>query len=357
VAIAKSKAPLVSGFELVINGKAMPATIHPYVAQINVHVDQNLPSMLSFVMAGVPSQKSETVWVDDTALFAVGNEVEVKLGYGGVAATLLTAEVTGLDAEFTSAGSPTLSVRGYDRRHRLQRASRTRTFVQQKDSEIASYIAREAGLNDSITDSKVVHPYILQANQTDLAFLQERAKTLQYEIVVEGRTLHFHPAANAESELLTLKKNEDLLEFYPSLTSAVQVSEVMVQGWDPKEKKKYVGRAGGGDETGRMGGQTSQSTVVSKAFGSLSKMISDHPVHSQEEADVLAKSRFNAMALELISAEGVSWGRNDLKPGKVIKIDGVGSRFSGLYYVTSVSHRYSPSQGFYTNFRCNRNAT
>ena len=49
----------------------------------------------------------------------------------------------------------------------------------------------------------------------------------------------------------------------------------------------------------------------------------------QAEADQIAKARLNEMALELITGHGLCLGRTDLRAGKVIKIDGVGKRFSG----------------------------
>ena len=83
--------------------------------------------------------------------------------------------VTGLEPHFSFGHQPTFTVPGYDRRHRFGRGRKTRTFVQQKDSDIAAQIAGEAGLHAQSIDSSVTHEYILQANQTDMEFLQERA--------------------------------------------------------------------------------------------------------------------------------------------------------------------------------------
>ena len=93
------------------------------------------------------------------------------------------------------------------------------------------------------------------------------------------------------------------------------------------------------------------------AFGAAIELLSAHPVATQAEADQLAKARFNHLVLDLISGEGVCWGRTDLRAGKVITIDGVGQRFSGQYYVTAVVHRYLPQRGYQTHFTVRRNAS
>ena len=202
-----------------------------------------------------------------------------------------------------------------------------------------------------------MHDYVLQANQTDMDFLQERARRIQYEVVVEDKTLFFRPVSNAEGEIVTLTMNDDLLEFYPRLSAVRQVSEVMVRGWNPKEKQEIVGQARTGDEVSTMGGQNSGPTLFESAFGTVVGAVSDRPVMTQAEADQLAKARFNNVALALIRGEGVCWGRTDVRSGKVIKIDGVGKRFSGQYYVTATTHRYTPHRGYYTHFTVQRNAS
>ena len=41
----------------------------------------------------------------------------------------------------------------------------------------------------------------------------------------------------------------------------------------------------------------------------------------------------------------------------VIKIEGLGRRFSGLYYITSTIHKLNTQGGYRTSFRFRRNAT
>jgi len=136
-----------------------------------------------------------------------------------------------------------------------------------------------------------------------------------------------------------------------------QVSEVRVQGWNFKEKQGITALAKSGDEVSKMGGQKTGSKLVESTFGTAVQVISDRPVLTQGSADQLAKAQFNQKILTLISGEGVSFGRTDIKAAKVIKIDGIGQRFSGQYYVTNVSHRYRPAKGYYTHFNVQRNAT
>ena len=342
------------GFAVTVDGTPLPLAVALRVSRVCVDEDAGLPGMFTLELAG-GDDTNETAWIDGTT-FPLGAAVEVKMGYGGLLQTLIAAEITGLEPVFTRGGRPSLTLRGHDRCHRLLRGRKTRSFVQQKDSDIAAAIASEVGLTARAEDSQVVHDYVLQANQSNMEFLRERARSIEYELVVEGRTLHFRHVQNDRGEILTLTPEDDLLEFFPRLSTLGQAGEVELRGWSPKDKKEIVAKAKSGDEGSTMGGRDSGAALAESAFGAAAVLLSDRPVFTQAEADQLALARFNHAVLELVSGEGVCTGRTDLRPGQVIKIDGIGTRFSGQYYLSATSHRYSPNQAYRTHFVARRNA-
>ena len=341
-------------FEISIANQQLPTAEKLQVVKITVEQDVNLPSMFTLELTNLNDNNGEIQGIDDR-LFAVGKAVEVQLGYSGRLETLIQGEITGLEPEFTIDRLPSLVVRGYDRRHRLQRGRKTRTFVQRKDSAIASQIANEAGLTSQVQDSQVEHEYVIQGNQTDWEFLRERACRIQYEVIVENQTLIFRPVANADNESLTLTFDNDLLEFYPCLSSMGQVSEVAVQGWNSQQKQAIAVTARTGAEVSQMGGENTGADVSDSVFNSPVGVISDHPIANEAEARQMATAYFNQNILKYITGEGICRGRTDLTAGKVIRIDGIGQQFSGRYYVICASHRYT-QDGYYTHFTLRRNA-
>jgi Bacteriophage probable baseplate hub protein len=352
-----SNGPVVPEIDVLINGSPVSAAVLRYVEDVVVDDSVELPSMFAFAVTSSDAQEKDSPWVDNTDLFSVGNVVEIKMSGGGSPTSLITGEITALEPEFVTSRIPMLTVRGYDRRHRLQRGRKTRTFLQKKDSDIAAQIGGEAGLSVQATDSGTSLDYVLQANQTDWDFLCERARLIRYQVVVNDKTLLFQPVGNDQSEVLTLDMKIDLLEFYPRLSSTGQATEVKVQSWSVKDKKAVLGDSKAGDEVSTMGGQSSGAAIAQSAFGDAVDVVSDRPVGAQAEADQIAKARFNALLLELVTGEGLCRGRTDIRAGKVIKIDGIGRRFGGPYYVTSAIHRYSPASGYLTEFIVRRNAS
>lgn len=347
---------LVPQCRLRIDGADLPDEAQADLVEVAVHQDVAAPSMFTLRLLNWDMQRLEFTWSDDD-LFAEGGEVEVLMGYVGHLETVLIGEITGLEPDFEAEGLPMLTVRGYDRRHRLMRGRKTRSFIQSKDSDIAGQIAQEAGLTARTEDSQVVHDYVLQHNQTDLEFLEGRARRIGFEIAVEDRDLSFRARQNTGGEALTLERHGDLLELYPRLTTLGQAGEVAVRGWSPRDKQAVVGKAAAGDEGTVMGGAITGPAAVTQVFGAAVDATVDLPVLSQAEADQIAGGRLKEMALSYITGDGVAMGRTDLKAGTVVRIERVGRRFSGLYYTSSVCHMYSPRRGYRTAFTFRRNAT
>jgi uncharacterized protein len=347
---------LAPEFTVRVNGSLLPNAALADLIKVSLLDDVDAPGMFAITIVAWDTTQMKAKWIDD-ALFREGNPVEIAFGYRDSPTISLSGEITGLEPDFPEALPPTLTVRGYDRRHRLMRSRRSRSFTNCKDSDIASQLASEAGLRPKVEDSAVTLPYVLQHNQTDLEFLAMRARRINFEVVVTDRDLLFRPRKIADAAELTLHREVELIEFRPRLTTLGQVPELEVRGWDPAKKQEIVGKAGIGDEPQLMAGSNSGPSATRRAFDTAKSSRVTSPVQSQDEADAMAKRGFAEMALGYIRADGVCIGEPRMHAGTVVKIEGIGDRFSGSYYVLSVEHSFRPKKGYRTYFSARRNAT
>jgi phage protein D len=343
----ENDAPLVPAFDVLVNGKSFAMSFAAHVRSLAVEDDLTQPGMFSLELMGGR--------LDDGRI-APGGAVEVKLGYVNALDSVFQGEIVAIEAEFLSGGPPLLRLRGYDARQKLLRGRNTRTFTASSDSDIVAQIGRAAGLSIATEDSQIVHDYVVQADQTDLGFVLARAALIGFELVARDGKLSFRPAAFDGGDALTLDVAADLIEFFTSLSLAQQVTGVALRGWSVKDKAVLLANAASGDERATMG-DTSSARMVSKVYGGdAADLMGNAPAANQPEADAHARARFNDASLALVTAEGLSLGRTDLRAGTVVRIAGAGTMFSGAYYVTSVQHRYGQRDGYTTRFAARRNA-
>jgi phage protein D/phage baseplate assembly protein gpV len=313
---------------------------------ISIEVDDSLllPDMFSIHLRD-PSFN----WADSDN-FEPGKAVEITIREEGGTTKLLTGDITAIEPEFSQVAGPTVVIRGYDQSHRLHRAKQTKTYVQETDSDIAKKVARRCGLKAKVDSTREVHEYVSQDNQSDMEFLSDRAERIGYRVYVEDDTLHFRQAPETEPQVPVLEWGVDLLEFLARLTTAQQVTEVIVRGWDPKTKKEIIGRATTPQDTPQVGERRSGGEAAKRAFNIESKeIVVSRPGATQAELDALAQSICDEKGNAFIQAEGTCSGNPAVHAGAIVELKGIGRRFSGRYRVTHAVHRYDES-GYTTRF-------
>jgi len=254
---------------------------------------------------------------------------------------LVEGEVTGLEVHFNEKSEANIIVRGYDFSHRLHRGRYNRSFLNMTDSNIVKRIAKEVGINTGIIDdSGEVHKYVFQENQTNMEFLQERAARIGFDLFITEDKINFCKPESQAS--LDLKWLVDISKFSTRVTSAEQVSSVEVRGWDYSQKRLISSKANKEKQITKTGNQLGSST--SSAFRNLANpkmIVVDKPVVTQKQADVMAQALCDELGGEFIYADGKAFGNPEIRPRRVIRLQELGDRYSGQYYVTETRHFYN----------------
>src|SRR5262245_36597031 len=130
---------LAPEFRLRIGGRSLPASAAADLICVTVEEDVQVPGMFTCQFVNWDMNKRQVTWSDDESV-GLGNEIAVEMGYTNALETLITGDVTSIEPDFVNDRAPTVTIRGYDRRHKLMRGRKTRSFTARKDSDIASAI-------------------------------------------------------------------------------------------------------------------------------------------------------------------------------------------------------------------------
>jgi phage protein D len=346
---AKESAPELT---IAVDGTELPHEVTEALVALRVEESLDAAGMFALTLANADLNSTKPKWSDDDR-FRVGGKVEIKMGPVGEQEPLMVGEITGLEPAWSGRRS-LFTVRGYDRLHRLRRGRKTRSFLDVKDSQVAEQIAGELGLQSEVEDSREVHPYLFQNNQTNVDFLMMRARAVGYELQVADRKLFFRKRRYDRGKVVSLEWGKELESFYPVLTTVPQAQKVVVRGWDRKNKEALVGTASAGDISNLMQGST-LGAKEAQTFGDAEVHVVDQPVASAAEAEQMAKGILEGLALTYVTGEGTTVGNPAIRAGTVVELTELGKRFSGLYYVTATQH-VRDTLGFRTHFTVRRNA-
>ena len=338
-------------FALRVGGLPLLPDIAADVVAVSAHQDVGLPGMFTVRLIDWNPDLRSMPWSNGPP-FIPGAAVEVRLGYVGALSTVLVGEITGLELEIDGDSPPMVVVRGYDRRHRLMRGQRTRTFVGLTDGDIARRIGTDHGLAVSAGVTPVRSAHVFQHNQTDLEFLTQRARRIGYEVGIDDRTLLFRPRSRPRVPTAVLRRDVDLVSFAPRLTTMGQTAGGVVQGWDPARPDEQLRAVVGTDDPEGRGGLAAAGPTAG-AFDTGNRTLI-RPMADRAEAQALARSLADDTQPWRITGPGTCIGRTDVRAGEVVRIEGLGGRFSGDYAVTSARHSFTPTAGYRTDFQVER---
>jgi phage protein D/phage baseplate assembly protein gpV len=325
-----------------IGGSPLPEDLVPLLISAYVEDSQRLPDMFALRFR----DPERIVLSKSNAKVGGKLTVKVNIATSSSPTTLIEAEITALELEFDSGGTFTV-IRGYDPAHRLFRDRRTVSFVQMTASDIATQVAKKAGLKVGKVDStSTVFPFVSQAGQTDWEILTQLARDAGMDLTVRNGSFSFSAPAAAGTPAV-LKFGEELVRFRSILTSAQQVSEVEVRGWNVAEKTALVGTAPAKTSTVEL--PTVKPTDMASAFGNPRYVSTDVPYRTQNEVDQAAKALADEKASAFAEFEGVARGNPDLRAGGKVSLEGLGAPFEGTYTITAAKHRFDPTTGYTTS--------
>lgn len=255
---------------------------------------------------------------------------------------MIEGEITGIEMHFNEKSEAPIIVRGYDISHRLHRGRHNRSFLNETDTSIVEKIAKEVGIKKGRIDpSGEPHEYVFQENQTNMEFLRERAARIGFEFFITEDKLNFCKPQSQNS--LSLKWLIDISHFSTRITSAEQVSAVEVRSWDYTQKKLITSTASSEKVITKTGNK--QGSRVSTEYNLNNKppkmTVVDQPVSTAKQAEAMAQALCDELGGEYVYADAKAEGNPQIRPGKLIKLEGMGDRFDGEYYVTETRHFYN----------------
>lgn len=303
---------------------------------------------------GAPGPPGPTLHLDGSE-FDFGTDIEVAIGPEGNQYVVFEGSVSGLEIVLGDSEPPRVVLLAEDKLMRLRMTRRMRTYTDVTDADVVRQIAQEHGLDADVSAEGPRYDVLQQVNQSDLAFLRERARLLQTDLWCQGRTLHMSDRPARQGEKITLAHGADLLSCRISADLAHQRTEVTVGGYDARAKAVIDERAGTDTIDAEASSGRTGPKVLERALGASAGIrVRDVP-HTTAEASAWARADMLRRARRFVTARGVTRGTPQLSVGSQLRLEFVGAPFEGDgYYVTQVTHTYDNVRGLRTSFEAER---
>lgn len=345
----------IPDFRLRIDGAEIPAPLRSSITSVRYETGLEGSDRVEVALVN-PGLR----WLDDPVLSA-GGELSLSLGYHpGELREVFLGEITGFDCAF--AATATMNVTAHDFMNRLTRGTHDRNFPELPDALIAAIIAAESLLVPEIDPLAVLQTSVfaalagsdrprMQVGETNYEFLRRLAAENGFEMSVEGRSFFFRSYLRGlPSPEVELRWGESLTEFAPRLSTVGQILGVTVKFWIEEIKLQLSAQVSWDGE--RVGVRVVPALFeeLNRAAAlnlSLPELPSDNPVEAVRAALSELRRRLN----NRVTGSGSAAGDPRIRAGRVLRLEGLGARFSGGdYRVTSATHTLDAA-GYRTGFQ------
>jgi len=371
--------PLAPEFSIRVNGDAIPAALRGSIVNVTYTDGIEGADRVEMSVANPSLQ-----WLDHP-LLQVDNGFSLSIGYApGPLEEVFVGEITGVEPSFPASGMPTIRITAQDFLQRLQHGTKDRSFrikipsvgnFPLPDSAVAALVSATNGLIPDLdpvggTLSTLIglatflaFPQFAQmavrkqSGVNDFQFLGEVAKDNGWQMYIDhtaephGRVLKFQFLIQDYAPSLTLKWGSSLTDFTPRLTTVGEIEGVSARVWVDSIKMEFTitlnwdfDRAmfnlsiAPGGELGELLGPGNTTTIKPTSYATAPRKIL---------TELLPKLN------NRLTGSGNTVGNPKLKASRVVRLEGLGDQFSGLYRVTSTTHTFDGG-GYKTSFQARK---
>ncbi|HTF04394.1 MAG TPA: type VI secretion system tip protein VgrG [Bacteroidia bacterium] len=280
--------------------------------------------------------------------FVPGSDVIIKAGYAQIEKKIFEGIVTRFSIKAPLNAPSTLMLEIRDKSAKMTINRKNKYFADKTDSDIMKSVIQESGLQADVASTTATHKEMVQYYATDWDFVLSRAEANGLLVFVEdGKVSIQKPVFALKGDSLNLQYGDNIVDIEAEMDARDQYGDVTAKDWDYSKQEVVEKKAtppSMGKEEGNISGKD-----LSDVLG-VSDYLLQSPVKMLDaELTAWASAKLLRSRMSKIKGRVRIYGTNAIKPGDVINLMGVGKRFNGAAYCSSVVHSYGAHSTWYTD--------
>lgn len=335
--------------------------LYPRLISLEVEHDIELASMFRLQFSLLLDQGGSWGILDDERL-RVWKQVSIRAGLSEADEELMAGYITHVRPQFD--GDPArcvLEIWGMDASVLMDREEKLKDWPNKKDSDIASEIIASYGLTPEVEDTGVIHDEALSTiiqRETDLQFLKRLALRNGFACYVEGNTTFFKKPALDDPPQPVLSVHfgsETTVNHLTLAVNALSPANVAMFQIDRNTKEVLEAEAIASEQTA-LGAEDAASHLGPGMDPAL-VFVSRTAATGTPEMTTLCRELYH-QGEWFVEGEGETEANqygHILKSRQTVTIRGIGETYSGVYFVSHVTHVFT-DDGYRQLFKVKRNA-
>jgi len=322
-------------FTIKVDGTAIPSELNALSVHINKEVNRIAIAKITILDGEANTGKFDA---SSSSTFVPGAKITIECGYDSTNQVVFQGIITSQSIRIDEMVGSALEIECRDEAIKMIVGRKSLTFNKKKDSDIiSSIIGTYSGLTAKVTATTTTWPEQVQYYVSDWDYIMARAESNGMLITTLNGTVTVAPPDANTSPVLSVSYGNGLMQFNAVMNSITQTDTVKASTWDYKNQAIASMQS-----TNNVPGPGNiSSKKLSEVVG-----LSDYQVQTTaplENADLTnwAKAQLIKSEYSKIQGEAKFQGTNLVNPGNYITLGGLGDRFNGDHFISSVTHDIS----------------
>jgi len=280
----------------------------------------------------------------EESIFATGSEVEISLGYDQsneiVFKGIISKHALKIKKDFQSVSTNNLLViECVDKAVKLSNTYTTEIYEDKLDSDIiTALISNAPGVSKTVSFTSVMNDFLPKYNCNDWDFILQRAEANGMIVLNSDNAITVtEPKPLLTIPELTVTYGNAMIDFHAEVDATTQYSTFDLSSYDSYNEEAVSSTS---QEPSLVDQGDLDGVTISKDVSPTKNELSTSSILTSSEAKNIADAFLMRSRLSRLVGKICVKGINNIDIGSIITLVGFGSRFSGLAYVTSLSHEF-----------------
>lgn len=293
---------------------------------------------LVFADGDMPNRKFP---LSDADTLTPGTAIRITAGYGDDEQTIFEGIVVKHSIRIDGENEARLLVECRDKTVKMTVGRKNATYSKMLDSAVIGNLISAAGLTGDVTATSTEHTDLVQYYVSDWDFVVSRAEANGLLVIVTDGALSVKAPDTSGEPTLEVTYGADLIGFEAEIDARTQFSSASASTWSLSDQTEQTATATPPqlNQQGNLDAATLAGVIGLSAY-----QIQTGAAIESTALDTWAKALQVKAGLARIRGKMSFQGSAQAKVGALIKLVGVGARFSGDVFVGAVTHEIEAGQ-------------
>ncbi|MGV3609524.1 MAG: type VI secretion system tip protein VgrG [Fluviicola sp.] len=329
--IETGKSPDLVTHQILVEGNEIPGTYPVLGITVRKEFNRIASARITFY-EGTPSDQN--FQISNSSFFVPGKKIQINTGYHSENKMIFKGIIIRHSIKVRN-GKSSLVVECKDESVKMTVGRKSKFFYDSADSDVFDELITAYKIEKKIEKTNYKHEKLVQYNTSDWDFLVSRAQANGMVCFTDNGKLIIGKPDPGQDPVETVAYGLSIMDFDAEIDARNQFSKVTAYSWNQADQE--ISKIEANNPPMKTSGNL-DSDQLAKVIGLKDLELKSGGNMNETEAQDWANSKMVFQQMAKVRGRVRFQGIDKVKPGTVLKLEGISDRFNGNIFISGVQH-------------------